>query len=125
VVTFYNYPNANCTASACLLEVGYATSADGGATWTSTTPIAGPKLLTWLPETTQGFIVGDYISTSFPGATAFPAIAVANAPSGNVFDEATYTVAGGLSVGGSASAAADQTNAGSNDTLTSSSVTDQ
>jgi hypothetical protein len=125
VVTFYFYPNANCTTATCQLEVGYATSADGGATWTSTTQITGPMSLTWLPNTTQGFMVGDYISTSFSGAPAYPAIAVANAPSGGVFDEATYTVPGGLSVGGSASAAADQANAGSNDTLTSSSMTSQ
>lgn len=125
VVTFYYYPNANCTTATCQLNVGYATSADGGATWTATTKIAGPMSLAWLPNTTQGVMVGDYISTSFSGAPAYPAIAVANAPSGSVFDEATYTVQGGLSVGGSASPAVDQSNAGSNDTLTSSTLTDQ
>jgi hypothetical protein len=125
VVTFYYYPNASCTTATCQLNVGYATSADGGATWSSTTQIAGPMTLTWLPNTTQGFMVGDYISTSFSGAPAYPAIAVAHAPSGSVFDEATYTVQGGLSVAGSANPAVDQTNAGSNDTLTSSSLTDQ
>ncbi len=72
-------------------------------------------------------MVGDYISTSFVGGgtPAFPAFAVANAPSGSTFDEAIFTVKGGLSVGGSANPASDQTNAGSNDTLTSSSLTDQ
>jgi hypothetical protein len=125
VVTFYYYPNANCTTSTCQLDVGYSTSADGGATWTANTQLAGPMSLTWLPNTTQGFMVGDYISTSFAGAPAYPAIAVANAPSGGVFDEATYTIKGGLSVGGSANAAKDQTDASSNDTLTSSSLTSQ
>jgi hypothetical protein len=128
VVTFYYYPNANCTTTgttACQLNVGYSTSADGGASWTSNTKIAGPMSLTWLPNTSQGFMVGDYISTSFSGAPAYPAFALANAPSGGLFDEATYTVKGGLSVGTSANPASDQTNAGSNDTLTSSSVTDQ
>lgn len=125
VVTFYYYPNANCTASTCQLKVGYSTSADGGASWASNTQIAGPMSLTWLPNTTQGVMVGDYISTSFSGAPAFPAIAVANAPSGGVFDEAIYTVQGGLSVGASAIVASDQTSAGSNDIPTSSSITDQ
>src|SRR2546428_503583 len=127
VVTFYFYPNANCTTSTCELEVGYSTSADGGATWTSNThiPIPSPMSLTWLPNTTQGFMVGDYISTSFVGGPAFPAFALAHAPSGSVFDEAIYTVSGGLSVGGSTNQASDQTNAGSNDTLTGSSLTDQ
>ncbi len=136
VVTFYFYPNANCTTSNCELEVGYSTSADGGATWTSNTRIAGPMSLTWLPNTTQGRMVGDYISTSFSGAPAYPAFAVASAPSSGGSDcftatpncnEAIFTVQGGLSVSGSGSgnSASDQTNAGSNDTLTGSSLTDQ
>jgi hypothetical protein len=124
VVTFYYYPVSNCTTATCELDVGYATSADGGATWTASTKLAGPMSLTWLPNTSQGFMVGDYISTSFSGAPAYPAFALANAPSGGLFDEATYTVRGGLSVSG-VIPARDQTNAGSSDTLTSGSVTAQ
>src|SRR6266536_775141 len=124
VVTFYYYPVANCTASTCQLDVGFSASANGGATWSSNAQLAGPMSLTWLPNTTQGVMVGDYISTSFSGAPAYPAFAVANAPSGGLFDEGTYTVRGGLSVAG-AIAARDQTSAGSSDTLTSSSVTAQ
>ena len=125
VVTFYYYSDANCTTATCQLNVGYSTSADGGMSWTPNTQIAGPMSLTWLPNTSQGFMVGDYVSTSFAGAPAFPAIAVANAPSGSIFDEATYTVKGGLSVSGNAIAAGDQMDASSNDTLTSSSLTSQ
>ncbi len=135
-VTFYFYPNTNCTASTCDLEVGFSTSADGGASWTSNTPItaAGSMTLSWLPNTSQGRMVGDYISTSFSGGPAFPAFAVATAPTRGGSDcftatpncnEATFTVSGGLSVGGNANAASDQTDASSNDTLTSSSLTDQ
>ena len=124
VVTFYYYPVANCTASTCQLDVGFSTSADGGATWSSNTRLAGPMSLSWLPNTTQGTMVGDYISTSFSGGPAYPAFAVANAPSGSTFDEATYTVRGGLSVG-SGNSASDQADASSNDTLTTSSLTDQ
>ena len=125
VVTFYFYPNANCTASTCQLEVGYATSADGGATWTSDTQIAGPMSLSWIANTSQGRMVGDYISTSFVGGPAFPAFEVASAPAGSTFNEATFTVKGGLSVGGSGKTASDHFNAGSNDTLTGSSLTAQ
>jgi hypothetical protein len=135
-LAFYFYPNTNCTASTCDLEVGFSTSADGGSSWTSNTPItdAGSMTLSWLPNTTQGRMVGDYISTSFSGSPAFPAFAVAHAPTSGGSDcvtatpncdEATYTVKGGLSVSGSANPATDQTNAGSNDTLTGSSLTDQ
>ena len=125
VVTFYFYPNANCTASTCQLEVGYATSADGGATWTSDTQIAGPMSLSWIANTSQGRMVGDYISTSFVGGPAFPAFEVASAPAGSTFNEATFTVKGGLSVGGNGKTASDHFNAGSNDTLTGSSLTAQ
>src|SRR6266851_1768896 len=134
VVTFYFYPDANCTTATCQLNVGFSTSADGGATWTSNTQLAGPMTLTWLPNTTQGRMVGDYISTSFVGGPAFPAFAVASAPTSGGSDcftatpncnEATFTVKGGLSVGEGGNPASDQTNAGSNDTLTSSSLTDQ
>jgi hypothetical protein len=45
-------------------------------------------------------MVGDYISTSFEGGTAHPVIAVANPPNGGVFDEAMYSVAGGLAATG-------------------------
>jgi BNR repeat-like domain len=124
VVTFYYYPNSNCTTSTCELNVGYATSKDGGATWTANTHIAGPMSLTWLPNTSQGFMVGDYISTSFSGAPAYPAFALANAPSAGLFDEGTYTVRGGLNVSGT-TAALDHTSAGSTDTLTASSITAQ
>ncbi len=125
VVAFYFYPNANCTASTCQLDVGFSKSADGGATWTANSQIAGPMSLSWLPSTTQGVMVGDYISTSFVGGPAFPAFAVASAPGGGVFNEATFTVAGGLSVGGKGKGASDQSNVGSNDTLTDSTLTDQ
>lgn len=125
VVTFYYYPVANCTTSTCQLNVGYSTSADGGATWTSTTQLAGPMSLTWLPNTSQGFMVGDYLSTSFSGAPAFPAVVVAHAPTGITFDEATYTVRGGLGVNATTNPASDQTDASSSDTLTSSSITAQ
>jgi hypothetical protein len=52
--------------------------------------------LTWLANTTQGFMVGDYISTSFSGGKAYPVFAVATAPSGGVFNEAMFTVTVGL-----------------------------
>jgi hypothetical protein len=124
VVTFYYYPNANCTTSTCQLDVGTSTSADGGATWTSNTQIAGPMSLSWLANTSQGVMVGDYISTSFVGGPAFPAFAVAQAPSGSTFNEATDTVKGGVSVG-KGNPASNHFNSGSNDTLTGSSLTAQ
>jgi hypothetical protein len=133
-VTFYYYPQANCTTATCQLDVGFSTSSDGGATWTANSQLAGPMALTWLPNTSQGFMVADYISTSFVGSPAFPAFAVASAPtSGGAVcqtatpncDQAIFTVSGGLSVAGSAQPATDQTNTSSSDPDTSSSITVQ
>jgi hypothetical protein len=64
-LTYYFYPSTNCTTATCRLDVGYVSSSDAGATWTAPTQLAGPMNLTQLPNTTQGFMVGDYISTSF------------------------------------------------------------
>jgi len=125
IVTFYYYPVASCTAATCQLDVGYSTSADGGASWTSNTQIAGPMSLSWLPNTTQGTMVGDYISTSFSGSVAYPAIAVANAPSGGTFDEAIYTVRGGLTASANAKGGQISNLSNSPAALTSSSLTDQ
>src|SRR5439155_23786826 len=116
---------ANCTAATCQLDVGYSTSADGGASWTSNAQIAGPMSLSWLPTTTQGTMVGDYISTSFTGSAAYPAIAVGNAPSGSTFAEAIDTVRGGLSARATAIRGQTQSLANALATLSSSSLTDQ
>jgi hypothetical protein len=135
-VTFYFYPHANCTAATCDLEVGFSTSSNGGTSWTSNTQIAEAKSMTlsWLPNTTQGRMVADYISTSFVGSSAFPAFAVARAPAGTDMDcqtatpncnQATFTVSGGLSVAGHGNTASDQTNTSSPDPDTSSSLKDQ
>ena len=124
-VTFYYYPVANCTSTTCQLDVGTSTSADGGASWTTKTQLAGPMSLSWLASTNQGVMVGDYISTSFVGSPAFGAFAVAQAPKNSTFNEATDTERGGFSVGGSTNPASNHFNAGSSDTLTGSSLTAQ
>ncbi len=74
---YYYYPVANCSSSTCQLTVGFIESFDGGATWTTAVKVAGPMLNTWLPLTTQGYMVGDYMSTSFVGGLAFPVFMVA------------------------------------------------
>jgi hypothetical protein len=107
-VTYYFYSNANCTASTCRLNVGYISSTNGGTSWSVATQLAGPMTLSWLPNTSQGRMFGDYISTSVrAGGNAYPIIAVAHAPSGSTFDLAMYAPTGGLAVtGGTARATA-------------------
>jgi hypothetical protein len=90
-LAYYYYPDANCTFATCQLDVGFISSGDGGATWSPSSQIAGPMSLGWLPSTTGGWMVGDYISTSFSAGVAHPFFALAHAPSGSSFDEAIYT----------------------------------
>jgi hypothetical protein len=97
-LTYYYYPRANCTAATCALYVGFISSVDGGATWSSPTPIAGPMSLSWLPSTFSGQMVADYIATSFAGGKAYGVFAVAKAKSGSTFDEAIYTTQAGFDV---------------------------
>lgn len=96
VVAFYYYPNVSCSSSTCQLDVGYSSSTNGGATWSSRSQIAGPLTLSWLASTTQGRMVGDYISSSFAAGVAYPVFMVATAPTGSTFHEAAYTVSPGL-----------------------------
>jgi hypothetical protein len=101
-LAYYRYPTANCTASTCRLTAGYTSSTNGGSTWSAPTQLAGPMTLSWIADTTQGRMVGDYISTSVVAGRAWPTIAVANAPSGGTFDEAMYVPTGGLPITGGA-----------------------
>src|SRR6266545_2420098 len=94
-LTYYFYANSAC-GSSCQLQVGFVQSADGGATWTAPLMLADPFPVTWAADTSQGRMVGDYISTSWVGGRAIGAFAVARAPVGSVFDEAIYVPTGGV-----------------------------
>ena len=64
-LTYLDYPKTSCTASTCQLDVGFTRSSDGGATWTAKTLEAGPTPLSELPNTSQGPMIGDFLSTAF------------------------------------------------------------
>jgi len=100
-LSYYFYPNANCSkpsTPACELFSGFISSGDGGATWGGSAQTSGPADLSWIALTSQGFMVGDYESTSFSGGLAYPVLDVGKAPTGALLDEATYTVAGGFGI---------------------------
>ena len=90
-LTYYFYPNTSCTRATCQLSVGFISSIDGGSSWSVPQTLAGPMTVTDLPNTSLGFMVGDYISTSFSGANAVPVFAVAAPKSGSVFNEAMFS----------------------------------
>lgn len=100
-LTFYSYDNAAC-GSSCALKARYTQSNDGGTNWSAPVTLAGPFGLNLIVDTSQGRMVGDYISTSWLGGKAFGAFAVGQTPTdGKDFDEAIFVPAGGLNVTGS------------------------
>jgi len=92
-IAFYYFANTNCTNSTCQLYAGFVSSINGGASWSPNVQLAGPMSLSWLANTTDGYMTGDYISTSIVGNQAFPAIAVASAPQHKKLAESIYTAA--------------------------------
>lgn len=106
-LTYYYYPQSNCSFSTCKLDVGFVSSSNAGSTWTTSTQLAGPMQLAWLANTNQGSMVGDYISTSFLGNNAINAFAVGHPLSGSTLHENLYSthlpaVAGSIPAGPSA-----------------------
>jgi hypothetical protein len=74
-LTYYYFPDANCSVATCQLDVGFVSSTDGGQTWSSPVQLAGPMKIAGLPLTNQGYMVGDYISTSILGGKAWTVFA--------------------------------------------------
>ena len=99
-LTYYYYLDANCTVATCQLDVGFVSSINGGKTWSGKQQLAGPMSLPWLADTSQGRMVGDYISTSIPTGETYAApafeVATAPAPTATRFHEATFTDSGPL-----------------------------
>jgi hypothetical protein len=128
-LVYYFYPNQVignnfCTVDQCQLEVGFISSTNGGRTWGKPQTLAGPMNLRWLPLTTQGFMVGDYFSTSIVSndkhetSVAFPVFMVASPPTppdttcsndttgapGQLCNQPTFTAGNGIAIGGGAEA---------------------
>jgi hypothetical protein len=90
-LAYYYYPVSACSASTCQLTVGFISSLDGGATWSAPRKASQAMNLSWIASSSQGRMVGDYISTSFAGGTAHPVFAIAKPPIGSVFKEQAAT----------------------------------
>ena len=106
-LAFYYFTQANCALTACNLNVGFVSSVNGGKSWSRNEQLAGPMKLTWIAQTSQGRMVGDYISTSIAphSVNATPVFMVAFPPTpttltcgdpGSTCREATFTTPEGL-----------------------------
>ena len=60
-LTYYFYPTSGSTQ----LSVGFISSANAGSTWSSPQTIVSGMTSTWAATTSQGRMVGDYISSSY------------------------------------------------------------
>ncbi|HKD86070.1 MAG TPA: sialidase family protein [Terriglobales bacterium] len=90
-LTYYFYPDATCTAATCQLNVGFISSSDGGNTWGTPSTLGGPMMLSWLPITSSGVMVGDYVATAYANGSPFGVFAVAQQNTGSEFNEAIFT----------------------------------
>jgi hypothetical protein len=98
-LTYYFYPDATC-AGGCQLDTGYISSPDGGKHWGNALQLAGPAALNNIAKTTDGRVLGDYISTSFnqhgAATTVFPVGIPATGA--QAFDEAMFAPRSPLAV---------------------------
>jgi RTX calcium-binding nonapeptide repeat (4 copies) len=82
-IAYHLYPTAGCSPSSCRVDVGLVTSADGGASWGPPQRLNAQSMpLAWIADTGAGRMLGDYVSTSFVGATPIPVVAFASEPAG-------------------------------------------
>ncbi len=113
-LTYYFYPSGSTQ-----LSVGFISSTNGGSTWSTAQTLASGMPSTWVATTSQGRMVGDYISTSYGSDNlAHGVFATASAPTTGsstsctttALDnclEPTSTFVSGLAASGSASSAGD------------------
>lgn len=100
-LAYYYYPNASCSASDCQLEVGFVTSTNGGSTWSAVSTLTSTAMnVSWLANTSDGYMAGDYIATVFSAGKAYPVFVTASAPTNSQLNEALTTVQTGLAVEG-------------------------
>jgi hypothetical protein len=95
-VTYYSYADTACTSTTCRLSANFIASQDGGATWGAPTMLAGPMNLSWLAQTLDGPMVGDYMATTFSSGRAVSFTAIANPLRSGAFDEGTYVPKPGI-----------------------------
>lgn len=110
-LTYYFYPDATCTGG-CQLKAGYISSPNGGATWSAPIELTNPMSLNDIAQTSQGPMVGDYISTSISGGTATTVVAVGLPHTGTTFDEGMYAPTSKLPIATSAQATRPSSTAG-------------
>lgn len=90
-VVYAYYPKAACPRAACRFGIAFASSGDGGATWSRPRPLSVETMpLSWIAATDDGRMIGDYLATSFAGGRAVSVFALAAPPVAGRFREAIF-----------------------------------
>lgn len=112
-IYFYALTDGACTSAECRVRAGFVSSRNGGRTWSRPTWLGQAHSLGWYPETSGGFMIGDYLSTSVVGGRAVSVFGLARAPMDGLLRVGAYTVTGGLPIdgGGRRDPSASRTNA--------------
>jgi hypothetical protein len=86
-LTYYFYPSGSTQ-----LSVGFTSSSTAGATWTTPLTVISGMSSTWAANTSQGRMVGDYISTSYGSDNlAHGIVGLANTPTTGAATACTTT----------------------------------
>jgi hypothetical protein len=89
-IKYFELPNSPCTRASCQVQSAFVTTADGGASWSSRTPLGpGPAPVSYFPQATLpppsdgnpvGRMPGDYESVSYAGGIAVALFPIARTP---------------------------------------------
>jgi hypothetical protein len=83
-LAYYTISSDRCRSSGCRITPYFISSSNGGRTWSGSIRLHAPMRFTWLPQSPSGqSFVADNISTAFVNTTAWSAVTVAGAPTGN------------------------------------------
>jgi hypothetical protein len=83
-VTYYLEQPAGWAGRTCEIQAAFSSSRDNGQTWTAPRTLSDPMRLAWIaPTTTQGAMVGDYISFLAGQQRALNAFAIGFGPTNN------------------------------------------
>ena len=89
-IAYYSAPRS-CPLQRCRLTASFVSSADAGASWTPPQRVSvQPMPLSWIAETTQGRMVGDYVSTSYAEGRPVAVFSLASARRGSSFQQFVY-----------------------------------
>jgi BNR repeat-like domain len=91
-LTYYSEQPTGCVGLTCTIQANFSSSLDNGQTWSTPQRLSDPVQLAWIAPTTQGAMVGDYISTSFLAGQqrVIGAIAVGFPPAAGTFNEPMF-----------------------------------